>query len=75
MPARHHRTVDRTVAIIEQTARSRDGVTLAELAKTLSAPKSSVQELTFPSSILSSVIQQWLPRLLPYQEPPPVSCQ
>jgi DNA-binding IclR family transcriptional regulator len=46
MPARHHRTVDRTVAIIEQAARSRDGVTLAELAKTLSAPKSSVQELT-----------------------------
>jgi DNA-binding IclR family transcriptional regulator len=46
MPARHHRTVDRTVAILELAARSTDGVSLAELASTLEAPKSSIQELT-----------------------------
>jgi DNA-binding IclR family transcriptional regulator len=46
MPARHHRTVDRTVAILERAARSSDGVSLAELATALEAPKSSIQELT-----------------------------
>lgn len=46
MPARHHRTVDRTVAILELAARSTDGVSLSELASALEAPKSSIQELT-----------------------------
>jgi DNA-binding IclR family transcriptional regulator len=46
MPARHHRTVDRTVSILEQAARSIDGVSLAEIASALEAPKSSIQELT-----------------------------
>ena len=46
MPARHHRTVDRTVAIMEVASRATSGVTLAELAARLQAPKSSIQELT-----------------------------
>lgn len=46
MPARHHRAVDRIVSILERTAQSRSGVSLAELAQALHAPKSSVQELT-----------------------------
>ncbi len=46
MPARHHRTVDRTVAIMEVASRASSGVSLAELASRLSAPKSSIQELT-----------------------------
>jgi DNA-binding IclR family transcriptional regulator len=46
MPTRHHRTVDRVVAILETAAQSARGVTLAELADSLSAAKSSVQELT-----------------------------
>ena len=46
MPARHHRTVDRTIAIMELASRARAGVSLAELAARLSAPKSSIQELT-----------------------------
>ena len=46
MPARHHRTVDRTVAIMEVASRATSGVSLAELAARLQAPKSSIQELT-----------------------------
>jgi DNA-binding IclR family transcriptional regulator len=46
MPARHHRTVDRTVAILELAAGAQIGVSLAELASRLRAPKSSIQELT-----------------------------
>ncbi len=46
MPAHHHRTVDRTVAILEEAARATQGVSLGELAKRLDAPKSSIQELT-----------------------------
>jgi len=46
MPVRHHRTVDRVVAILEEAARVTGGVTLAELAERLAAPKSSIQELT-----------------------------
>jgi DNA-binding IclR family transcriptional regulator len=46
MPARHHRTVDRIVAILEEAAQGGSGVTLAELATILDAPKSSIQELT-----------------------------
>jgi DNA-binding IclR family transcriptional regulator len=46
MPARHHRTVDRTVAIMEMASRAQSGVSLAELASRLGAPKSSIQELT-----------------------------
>lgn len=40
-----HRTVDRIAAILESVARSRDGLTLSELAKMLSAPVSSTQGL------------------------------
>ncbi len=46
MPARHHRTVDRTIAILEEAARSPNGVSLADLALRLDAPKSSIQQLT-----------------------------
>jgi DNA-binding IclR family transcriptional regulator len=46
MPARHHRTVDRVIAIMEEASRGSDGVSLAELAERLDAPKSSIQELT-----------------------------
>jgi DNA-binding IclR family transcriptional regulator len=46
MPARHHRTVDRTIAIMEEASRSSDGISLGELALRLQAPKSSIQELT-----------------------------
>jgi len=46
MPVRHHRTVDRVIAIMEEAARVTGGVTLAELADRLAAPKSSIQELT-----------------------------
>jgi DNA-binding IclR family transcriptional regulator len=46
MPARHHRTVDRIVAILEQIARHSDGMSLSELAGRLEAPKSSIQGLT-----------------------------
>lgn len=40
-----HRTVDRIAAILEGAARSRTGVTLSEIAKSLEAPVSSVQSL------------------------------
>ena len=46
MPARHHRTVDRVIAIMEEASRVTSGVSLAELAERLDAPKSSIQELT-----------------------------
>jgi DNA-binding IclR family transcriptional regulator len=46
MPPRHHRTVDRTVAIMEVASRASSGVSLAELSARLDAPKSSIQELT-----------------------------
>lgn len=46
MPAKHHRTVDRIVGILEHVARRPDGVTLAALADRLGAPKTSLQELT-----------------------------
>jgi DNA-binding IclR family transcriptional regulator len=46
VPPRHHRTVDRTVAIMELASRAGSGVTLSELAARLDAPKSSIQELT-----------------------------
>lgn len=44
-PRSHHRTVDRIAAILEGAARSRSGVTLSEIAKSLAAPVSSVQGL------------------------------
>lgn len=43
MPPRPHRTVERISQILEEVASSRRGCTLAELAKKLEAPKSSVQ--------------------------------
>ena len=46
MPIRPHRTVDRVIGILETVSLSPRGVTLAELAATLEAAKSSVQELT-----------------------------
>jgi DNA-binding IclR family transcriptional regulator len=46
MPARPHRTVDRVVQILDTVSLSPRGVTLTELAATLDAAKSSVQELT-----------------------------
>lgn len=45
MPGKHHRGVDRTVAILEATARTQGGLTLTDLARTLEAPVSSVQQL------------------------------
>jgi DNA-binding IclR family transcriptional regulator len=46
MPAHHHRTVDRLVAILEYIARSGERpVGLGALAQHLQAPKSSVQAL------------------------------
>jgi DNA-binding IclR family transcriptional regulator len=45
VPPRHHRTIDRTIAILEAAGRSADGLTLAEFATLLDAPKSSIQEL------------------------------
>ncbi|MGW3731282.1 helix-turn-helix domain-containing protein, partial [Streptomyces sp. NPDC000851] len=46
MTVRPHRTVDRVIGILEAVAMSSRGVTLAELAATMDAAKSSVQELT-----------------------------
>jgi DNA-binding IclR family transcriptional regulator len=46
VPFRHHRTVDRVVAICEAVARDGRGLTLGDLADRLQAPKSSIQELT-----------------------------
>jgi DNA-binding IclR family transcriptional regulator len=46
MPARPHRTVDRVIQILETVSVSPRGVTLGELATTLGAAKTSVQELT-----------------------------
>jgi DNA-binding IclR family transcriptional regulator len=46
VPLRHHRTVDRIVAICESVARAHRGMALADLAEQLEAPKSSIQELT-----------------------------
>ena len=46
MPIRPHRTVDRVIGILETVSLSPRGVTLAELAATLEAAKSSIQELT-----------------------------
>lgn len=45
MPSRHHRTVDRITTIVEMTGRSPRGLTLAEIATRLEAPKSSVHQL------------------------------
>jgi len=45
VPGRHHRGVDRTVAILEAVARAPRGLTLTDLARTLDAPVSSVQQL------------------------------
>ncbi|MGI6870631.1 IclR family transcriptional regulator [Amycolatopsis sp. 3B14] len=45
MPPRHHRTVDRVMAILEMVAPVRHGLSLADLAERLGAPKSSVHEL------------------------------
>jgi len=46
MPPRHHRAVDRIVAIMEEASRATNGVSLAELAQRLKAPKTSIQGLT-----------------------------
>ena len=46
MPPRHHRAVDRIVAIMEEASRATNGISLAELAQRLKAPKTSIQELT-----------------------------
>jgi DNA-binding IclR family transcriptional regulator len=46
MPPRHHRAVDRIVAIMEEASRASNGVSLAELTQRLGAPKTSIQELT-----------------------------
>jgi DNA-binding IclR family transcriptional regulator len=45
MPSRHHRTVDRVTSIIEMVARAPHGLSLAEIATRLDAPKSSVHQL------------------------------
>ncbi|WP_328393557.1 IclR family transcriptional regulator [Nocardia sp. NBC_00416] len=44
---KHHRGVDRTVAILESVARAPTGLTLTELARGLDAPVSSVQQLVY----------------------------
>ncbi|MFJ5675644.1 helix-turn-helix domain-containing protein [Streptomyces sp. NPDC093097] len=41
----HHRTVDRVAWVLETAARAPGGVTVAELARTVGAPASSVQDL------------------------------
>jgi DNA-binding IclR family transcriptional regulator len=46
VPGRHHRGVDRTVAILENVAHSRTGLSLSEIARRLDAPVSSIQGLT-----------------------------
>ncbi|PRZ44129.1 IclR family transcriptional regulator [Antricoccus suffuscus] len=43
MPPRPHRTVERITRILEEVASARGGRTLADLARALDAPKSSVQ--------------------------------
>jgi len=43
MPARHHNTVDRITAILEEVALEPNGLTLTMLAKLIDAPTSSVQ--------------------------------
>lgn len=45
MPARHHRTLDRVAAVLEHVARHPGGMSLADLARTLETPKSSLQSL------------------------------
>lgn len=45
MPGRHHRGVDRTVAILEAVAHAPDGLTLTRLATVIDAPVSSTQQL------------------------------
>ncbi|MGW6461910.1 IclR family transcriptional regulator, partial [Streptomyces sp. NPDC055078] len=42
MPARSHRTVDRVVRILEAVSTSPGGLSLADLAKAIDAPKSSL---------------------------------
>lgn len=46
MPPRHHRTVDRVIAILEMTARAGKGLSLSAISEELDAPRSSVQALT-----------------------------
>lgn len=46
MPARHHRTLDRVAIVLERVARHPGGLSLAELARMLEVPKSSLQSLT-----------------------------
>ena len=43
MPPRPHRTVERITRILEEVASARRGRTLADLARTLDAPKSTIQ--------------------------------
>lgn len=43
MPPRHHRTVDRITAILEEVASNRDGIGLHQLTTVVGAPKSTVQ--------------------------------
>lgn len=45
MAGRHHRGVDRTVAILEAVAHAPRGLTLTDLSRALDAPASSVQQL------------------------------
>ncbi|MFD9666215.1 IclR family transcriptional regulator [Rhodococcus sp. NPDC059968] len=42
---RHHRTVDRIAAILETVSRSKNGMQLADLARALDSPKSSINGL------------------------------
>lgn len=46
MPPRHHRTVDRVVAILEMVARHGRDLSLSTISRELDAPRSSVQALT-----------------------------
>lgn len=43
MPARHHRTVDRIIAIMEEVAANERGINLQKLSTAVGAPKSTVQ--------------------------------
>ena len=43
VPARHHRTVDRITAIVEEVASNPDGIGLQQLATVVGAPKSTIQ--------------------------------
>ncbi|HEY1701557.1 MAG TPA: helix-turn-helix domain-containing protein [Trebonia sp.] len=45
VPRKRHRLIDRVAAVLETAARSRDGVTLSDVAEVIGAPLSSAQDI------------------------------